>query len=78
MSALDPRLLHYARATRTFLLASVALGVLAALLIVAQAWLLADVVARAFLGGEGASALRTPLILAAARRPGACRRRLGG
>jgi thiol reductant ABC exporter CydD subunit len=37
--------------------------VLAALLIIAQAWLLADVVARAFLGGEGASALRTPLIL---------------
>ncbi|HTA33214.1 MAG TPA: thiol reductant ABC exporter subunit CydD [Solirubrobacteraceae bacterium] len=63
MRALDPRLLHYARATRTFLVASVALGVLAALLIVAQAWLLADVVARAFLGGEGASALRTPLIL---------------
>ena len=61
MSALDPRLLHYARATRTFLLASVALGVIAALLIVAQAWLLADVVARAFIGGEGASALRTPL-----------------
>jgi thiol reductant ABC exporter CydD subunit len=62
VSALDPRLLHYARATRTFLLASVALGVIAALLIVAQAWLLADVVARAFIGGEGASALRTPLI----------------
>ena len=62
VSALDPRLLHYARATRAFLFASVALGVLTALLIVAQAWLLADVVARAFLGGEGASALRTPLI----------------
>ena len=65
MSALDPRLLHYARATRTFLFVSVTLGVLAALLIVAQAWLLADVVARAFLGGEGVSALRTPLILLA-------------
>jgi thiol reductant ABC exporter CydD subunit len=63
VSALDPRLLHYARATRTFLLVSVTLGVLAALLIVAQAWLLADVVARAFLGGEGPSALRTPLML---------------
>jgi ATP-binding cassette, subfamily C, bacterial CydCD len=61
--ALDPRLLHHARATRTFLLGSVALGVLAALLILAQAWLLADVVARAFLRGEGTSALRTPLIL---------------
>ncbi len=63
MRALDPRLLHHARATRAFLLASVALGLLAALLILAQAWLLADVVARAFLGGEGTSALRTPLIL---------------
>jgi ATP-binding cassette subfamily C protein CydCD len=61
--ALDPRLLDHARATRAFLLASVALGLLAALLILAQAWLLADVVARAFLGGEGTSALRTPLIL---------------
>ena len=63
MSALDPRLLHHARATRTFLLVSVTLGVFAAFLIVAQAWLLADVVARAFLGGEGLPALRTPLIL---------------
>lgn len=65
MSALDPRLLHYARATRTFLCVSVTLGVLAALLIVAQAWLLADVVARAFLGGQGLSTLHTPLILLA-------------
>jgi thiol reductant ABC exporter CydD subunit len=61
--ALDPRLLHHARATRTFLFASVALGCVAALLIVAQAWLLADIVARAFIGGDGTSALRTPLIL---------------
>lgn len=65
VSALDPRLLHYARATRTFLCVSVTLGVLAALLIVAQAWLLADVVARAFLGGQGLSTLHTPLILLA-------------
>ncbi len=63
MRALDPRLLHYARATRTFLFASVTLGFLAALLTVAQAWLLADVVARAFIGGEGTSALRTPLLV---------------
>jgi ATP-binding cassette subfamily C protein CydCD len=61
--ALDPRLLQYARATRTFLLVSVGLGVLSALLIVAQAWLLADVVARAFLGGRSVAALRTPLIM---------------
>ena len=61
MRALDPRLLRYARATRTFLFVSVALGSLGALLIVAQAWLLADVVARAFIGGDGLARLQTPL-----------------
>jgi ATP-binding cassette subfamily C protein CydD len=59
--ALDPRLLRYARATRTFLFVSVALGSLGALLIVAQAWLLADVVARAFVGGDSLAQLQTPL-----------------
>jgi thiol reductant ABC exporter CydD subunit len=59
--ALNPRLLRYARATRAFLVVSVALGSLGALLIVAQAWLLADVVARAFIGGRGLAQLRTPL-----------------
>jgi thiol reductant ABC exporter CydD subunit len=61
--ALDPRLLRYARATRTFLFVSVALGSLGALLIVAQAWLLADVVARAFVDGAGLDRLQTPLAL---------------
>lgn len=61
--ALDPRLLRYGRATRTFLFVSVALGVLSALLIVTQAWLLADVIARAFLGGKGLAALQTPLVI---------------
>jgi thiol reductant ABC exporter CydD subunit len=60
--ALDPRLLRYARATRTFLFVSVALGSLGALLIVAQAWLLADVVARAFIDGRSLAQLRAPLI----------------
>jgi thiol reductant ABC exporter CydD subunit len=60
--ALDQRLLAYARATRTFLFVSVGLGVLSALLIVLQAWLLADVVARAFLGGSSLVALQTPLV----------------
>jgi thiol reductant ABC exporter CydD subunit len=63
VKALDQRLLEYARATRTFLFLSVCLGVLSALLIVAQAWLLADVVSRAFLDGKGLAQLRTPLIL---------------
>jgi ATP-binding cassette, subfamily C, bacterial CydCD len=57
----DPRLLHYARATRTFILASVALGTLAALLLIAQAWLLTDVVCEAFLHGRGLSDVRAPL-----------------
>jgi thiol reductant ABC exporter CydD subunit len=61
--ALDPRLLQYARATRTFLWVAVGLGVLSALLIVAQAWLLADVVAGAFLHGRGLAQLRTPLVV---------------
>ncbi|HEY2570409.1 MAG TPA: thiol reductant ABC exporter subunit CydD, partial [Solirubrobacteraceae bacterium] len=63
MRALDPRLLRYARATRTFLFVSVALGSLAALLIVAQAWLLADVVARAFIDDMSLARLRTPLAI---------------
>jgi thiol reductant ABC exporter CydD subunit len=63
VKALDRRLLEYARATRTFLFVSVALGVLSALLIVAQAWLLADVVARAFGDGLDLAQLRTPLIV---------------
>jgi thiol reductant ABC exporter CydD subunit len=44
------------------MLVSVGLGVLSALLIVAQAWLLADVVASAFRGGRDLTQLRTPLI----------------
>jgi ATP-binding cassette subfamily C protein CydCD len=61
--ALDPRLLQYARATRTFLFVSVGLGALSALLIVSQAWLLADIVASAFSNGESLAQLQTPLIL---------------
>ncbi len=61
MRALDPRLPQYARATRTFLFASVGLGALSALLIVSQAWLLADVVASAFSGGKSVAQLQTPL-----------------
>ena len=61
MKALDARLLRHARATRTFVLACISLGVLSALLMVAQAWLLADVVSRAFRGGEGLGRLHGPL-----------------
>lgn len=61
MKAIDPRLGHYARATKTFLIASVCLGSVSALLIVAQAWLLAEVVAGAFSHGKSLAQLQTPL-----------------
>ena len=60
--ALDPRLLTYARATRLFLVISVALGTLVAGLIVARAWLLAEVVAGAFVDRKGLTQLRGPLV----------------
>ena len=63
MRPLDPRLLTYARTTRIFLLASVALGTATAALIIAQATLLAGMLTRAFLGGASLSDLRTPMLL---------------
>ncbi len=63
MRALDPRLLRYARATRNFLIASVSLGCVSALLIVAQAWLIADIVSRAFIDGKSLSQLQTPMVI---------------
>lgn len=62
----DPRLLRHASAARAFLVASVALGCVAVALILAQAWLLADVIARAFGAGQGLTALRVALCLLAA------------
>ncbi|HEY6429711.1 MAG TPA: thiol reductant ABC exporter subunit CydD [Acidimicrobiales bacterium] len=61
--ALDPRLLHYAHGTRRFLALSVAVGAATALLVVAQAWLIAQVVAGAFLQHRPPAALRTDLAL---------------
>lgn len=58
----DPRLLHYARATRVYLVLSVVVGGLAALLVIAQAWLIATVVADAFLDHRSAASLRAPLL----------------
>ena len=62
MRALDPRLLRYARATRAFLGLSVVLGVVSALLVVAQAWLIAEVVSKSFLGHEDLSQLQDQLL----------------
>src|SRR6202042_1079542 len=63
VKALDQRLLRYARAVRGFLVATIALGVLSALLIVAQAWLLADVVSGAFSDHRGLAQLHLPLAI---------------
>ncbi|GAA4239173.1 hypothetical protein GCM10022254_58170 [Actinomadura meridiana] len=63
MKPLDPRLLKHARTTRTFLVASVALGTATAGLIIAQATLLADMLTRAFLGGASLGDLRVPMLL---------------
>ncbi|WP_340377722.1 thiol reductant ABC exporter subunit CydD [Streptomyces sp. SS7] len=66
MKPIDPRLLRHARATRSFLLAVVGLGAVGALLVIAQAMLVAEVVVGAFQHGLGVSGLRTPLLLLAA------------
>jgi len=50
--AIDPRLLHRARPVRILLAADASLGVLAALLALAQAVLVASVAARAFAGAS--------------------------
>ncbi|MFI5528981.1 thiol reductant ABC exporter subunit CydD [Kitasatospora sp. NPDC051853] len=60
----DPRLLREARATRVFLAGSVLLGGVGALLTVAQASLIAEIVVRAFQRGE--YGLTGPLLLLAA------------
>jgi thiol reductant ABC exporter CydD subunit len=56
----DPRLSRYARATRSFIAASIGLGLFSALLIIAQAWLLAYLITAAF-RGRGLDALLVPL-----------------
>ncbi|MFC9160882.1 thiol reductant ABC exporter subunit CydD [Streptomyces fungicidicus] len=66
MKPIDPRLLRYARATRGFLAAVVALGAVGAVLVIAQAMLIAEIVVGAFEGGLSAGDLTTPLVLLAA------------
>ena len=59
---LDPRLLHYARTTRRFLVLAVAIGGTTALLLIAQAWLIARIVAGAFLDHQTLGSLRGALL----------------
>ncbi|MFD3491701.1 thiol reductant ABC exporter subunit CydD [Streptomyces sp. NPDC058690] len=63
MKPIDPRLLRYARATRLFLAAVVALGTVGAALVITQAMLIAEVVVGGFEDGLTVPELRTPLIL---------------
>ena len=49
---LDPRLLRYARGVRTLLIGSIAVASGTAVLVVAQAFCLGDVVSRVFLDGD--------------------------
>ncbi|MBN9743201.1 glutathione/cysteine ABC transporter permease/ATPase [Amycolatopsis sp. A1MSW2902] len=65
MRPLDPRLLRLASAVRPFIAGCAALGGLTALLVLAQAELLADSVSRAFLDGATLSALAAPVALLA-------------
>ena len=58
----DPRLSRYARATRSFIAASIGVGSLSAGLIIAQAWLIAYVVAGAF-DGKGLPQLSSALVV---------------
>ncbi|WP_206796394.1 thiol reductant ABC exporter subunit CydD [Amycolatopsis sp. MtRt-6] len=61
MKPLDPRLLRHASAVRPFVLACAALGVLTAMLVLAQAELLAKTITWAFLDGFGLLSLALPL-----------------
>ncbi|MFJ2059441.1 thiol reductant ABC exporter subunit CydD [Streptomyces sp. NPDC087908] len=60
---IDPRLLRYARATRLFLIAVVGLGLVGAVLVIAQAMLIAEIVVGSFQKGQSVSTLTTPLLL---------------
>ncbi|WP_037825572.1 thiol reductant ABC exporter subunit CydD [Streptomyces sp. NRRL B-1347] len=63
MKPIDPRLLRYARATRFFLAAVVALGLAGAGLVVAQAMLIAEIVVGSFQRGLSVGELHTPILL---------------
>jgi thiol reductant ABC exporter CydD subunit len=60
--AFDPRLLHYARSTRAYLILSIAIGGATAFGVIAQAWLIATIVNGAFIDHRGVSSLRAPVV----------------
>ncbi len=58
---IDPRLLHYARSTRRFLVVTVVLGCITASLVIAQAWLIAHTIAAVVVHHQGLALVRSPL-----------------
>ena len=60
--AIDPRLIRYARATRSYLAMSTVLGVVSAFLIITQAWLLARGISGAVVEGRDLASLRTTVV----------------
>jgi thiol reductant ABC exporter CydD subunit len=58
----DQRLRDHAEATRRFIRMSVGLGCVTAVLVIAQAWLLASIVSRAVADGDGLRRLAVPLL----------------
>ena len=61
----DPRLLHYARGTRRYLLLTVVLGGVTAGLVLAQAWLIANTIADVVVHHRGLAQVRTLAVLLA-------------
>ncbi|MGF1429928.1 thiol reductant ABC exporter subunit CydD [Kitasatospora sp. LaBMicrA B282] len=70
MKPVDPRLLAQARTTRAFLAGTVLLGGVGALLLLAQATLIAEITVRCFQRGQGVAQLTGPLVLLAATAAG--------
>ncbi len=59
----DPRLLRYTRSTRRFLFLTVGLGGVTACLVLAQAWLIANVIADVVVHHRDMASVRAPVIL---------------
>ncbi len=66
MKPLDPRLMRYARSTRGFIGLAVVLGVITAVLVIAQARLLSDVIVSVTSDGAGWSDVRDAVVAVAA------------
>ena len=60
---IDPRLLHYTRGTRRYLVVAVLLGGITAGLVVAQAWLIANTISDVLIKHEGLSRVRTLMVV---------------